>query len=142
MYTESSDATTALPDFLLTSSKDTLLKLWDLSTQHCIETHVAHKSEIWAMVLFTQETLIGEQVVKEVRVATGGGEGENLIKIWKVDTALLKTNLNNMDVDEGTEEDTVSFSGYVCNTSIQHLYSPKELFRTMALYPDKIRTVW
>ncbi len=38
-------------DQLLTSSKDTLIKLWDLTTQHCVETLVAHNSEVWAMAL-------------------------------------------------------------------------------------------
>ncbi|CAG8657132.1 2774_t:CDS:2, partial [Scutellospora calospora] len=33
--------------YLLSSSKDTFLKLWDLSTQHCMETIIAHRSEIW-----------------------------------------------------------------------------------------------
>jgi hypothetical protein len=36
-------------DQLLTSSKDTLVKLWDLPTQHCVETLVAHRSEVWSL---------------------------------------------------------------------------------------------
>ena len=36
-------------DQLLTGSKDTLVKLWDLTTQHCVETLVAHRSEVWTL---------------------------------------------------------------------------------------------
>jgi len=29
------------------SSKDSLVKLWDLDTQHCFQTLVGHRSEVW-----------------------------------------------------------------------------------------------
>lgn len=32
-------------------SKDTLLKVWDVSTQHCIQTIVGHRSEIWSLAV-------------------------------------------------------------------------------------------
>lgn len=35
--------------FLISTAKDGLIKLWDLETQYCIETHIAHKSECWAL---------------------------------------------------------------------------------------------
>ncbi|EPY49303.1 U3 snoRNA associted protein Dip2 [Schizosaccharomyces cryophilus OY26] len=38
-----------IDQYLLSSGKDSFLKLWDLSIQHCVETHVNHQGEIWAM---------------------------------------------------------------------------------------------
>ena len=38
--------------FLLTTSKDSLIKVWDLASQHCIETHVAQSNgECWSLGL-------------------------------------------------------------------------------------------
>lgn len=59
--------------FLLTSSKDTLVKLWDLSNQHCIQTVVAHRSEVWTLDVNPTGDLL----------FTGSGEGE--LKAWRID---------------------------------------------------------
>lgn len=67
--------------FLLTSSKDTFLKFWDLSTQHCIQTIVAHRSDIWTMDINANRDLI----------FTGSGEGE--LKAWWIDHEALATGL-------------------------------------------------
>jgi U3 small nucleolar RNA-associated protein 12 len=34
---------------IVTCSKDTLLKVWDLETQHCIQTVVGHRAEVWSL---------------------------------------------------------------------------------------------
>ncbi|CAG8547930.1 5569_t:CDS:10, partial [Racocetra fulgida] len=68
-------------DYLLSSSKDTLLKLWDLSTQHCMETVVAHRSEIWDFDVSKDETLI----------VTGSSDPE--IKLWTIDHDVLAQGL-------------------------------------------------
>ncbi|KAI0832523.1 WD-repeat-containing protein [Trametes gibbosa] len=72
-----STSTGTAPGFLLTASKDTFLKLWDLQTQHCIQTVVAHRSEVWTMDLNTEQDL----------VFTGSGEGD--LKAWKIDHEAL-----------------------------------------------------
>lgn len=59
--------------FLLTASKDTFMKLWDLSTQHCVQTIVADRSEIWSLAVSPEKDLI----------FTGSGEGE--VKAWRID---------------------------------------------------------
>lgn len=59
--------------FLLTTSKDTLMKLWDLSTQHCVQTIVAHRAEVWAIDISPDQRCI----------FTGSNDGD--IKIWRVD---------------------------------------------------------
>ena len=39
---------------LISASKDTLLKVWSIDGQYCIDTYIGHRTEIWSMVLFTQ----------------------------------------------------------------------------------------
>ncbi len=64
--------------FLLTTGKDSLIKVWDLRSQHCIETHVAQSNgECWA--LGTSPDGSG--------CMTAGNDGE--IKVWSIDTAGL-----------------------------------------------------
>jgi len=67
------------------------MKLWDLTTQHCIQTIVAHRSEIWTLDLDPS----GEVIF------TGGGEGE--LKAWAVDGDALVEGIREM------EDGTVSF---------------------------------
>ena len=76
------------PSLLLTSSKDTFLKLWDLSTQHCIQTIVAHRSEIWTMDINKERDL----------VFTGSGDGE--LKAWRIDHQALAEGLRETETGE------------------------------------------
>ncbi|CAG8625852.1 1091_t:CDS:10, partial [Cetraspora pellucida] len=84
---------TTSQEYLLSSSKDTLLKLWDLSTQHCMETVVAHRSEIWDFDVSKDETLI----------VTGSADPE--IKLWTIDHDVLAQGLESESTlkDESTE---------------------------------------
>ncbi|CCM04814.1 uncharacterized protein FIBRA_07007 [Fibroporia radiculosa] len=74
--------------YLLTSAKDTFLKLWDISTQHCIQTIVAHRSEIWSLDVDNRNEL----------VFTGSGEGE--LKAWKIDHDILAQGLQEDDLGQ------------------------------------------
>jgi WD40 repeat protein len=73
-----SSSTSTSPGFLLSASKDTFLKLWDLSTQHCAQTIVAHRMEIWTVDLDREKRLL----------FTGSGEGE--LKVWQIDLEALQ----------------------------------------------------
>lgn len=73
-----SSATATMSTHLLTSSKDTFIKLFDLATQHCIETVVGHRGEAWS---FAYDAKSGVLI-------SGGGEGE--VKCWKVDGEVLE----------------------------------------------------
>jgi U3 small nucleolar RNA-associated protein 12 len=64
--------------FLLTTGKDSLIKIWDLTTQHCIETHVAQSNgECWALGVSPD----GSGCI------TAGNDGE--LKVWAIDSAGL-----------------------------------------------------
>ncbi|MCJ1306393.1 hypothetical protein MMC25_000035 [Agyrium rufum] len=67
-------------EFLLTTSKDALIKLWDLGTQHCFETHVAQSNgECWSLGVSPDED----------GCITAGNDGE--LRVWSINTYLLNS---------------------------------------------------
>jgi U3 small nucleolar RNA-associated protein 12 len=66
-------------NLLLTSSKDTLIKMWDLETHHCIQTLVGHRGEVWSMDVNQAQT----------RLITGSSD--NRIRVWSLDTKEFAT---------------------------------------------------
>ncbi|CAK7200532.1 beta transducin [Sporothrix eucalyptigena] len=82
--------------FLVTTGKDSLIKLWDLSSRHCIETHVAQTNgECWA--LGVSADLSG--------CITAGNDGE--LQVWTLDAARLAASTQQVDVmDTATTENT------------------------------------
>ncbi|KZT24431.1 WD-repeat-containing protein [Neolentinus lepideus HHB14362 ss-1] len=86
-----STSTASSPGYIVTSSKDTFLKLWDLSTQHCIQTVVGHRAEVWSMDLDQEQKLI----------FTGSGEGE--LKVWILDHEALTEGLKETETGQVTK---------------------------------------
>ena len=73
--------------FLLSSGKDSLLKLWDLSSRHCIETHISQTNgECWALGL--SHDLTG--------CVTAGNDGE--MKVWTLDREGLASSTKKVEV--------------------------------------------
>lgn len=64
------------------------MKLWDLSTQHCVQTVVAHSSEVWSLDLNPSQDLI----------FTGSSEGD--LKVWKLDHASLREGIKEESTGE------------------------------------------
>lgn len=62
-----------LDDYILSISKDGLIKLWDLESKQCIETHIAHSSECWAVALNSENTM----------AITSGNKDQ--VKVWDID---------------------------------------------------------
>jgi len=60
-------------NILVSSSKDTFIKFWDLCNQHCFKTITGHVTEIWDFVLLEQDTLL----------VTGGSDTE--LKVWRLE---------------------------------------------------------
>jgi U3 small nucleolar RNA-associated protein 12 len=58
--------------YLVSSSKDTLVKVWDLTTQYCIQTIVGHRSEVWSFDIDPSEK----------RLVSGASD--NLIRVWSI----------------------------------------------------------
>jgi U3 small nucleolar RNA-associated protein 12 len=60
--------------FLLTTGKDAMIKLWNVASQHCVETHVAQTNgECWSLGVWPD----GSGCI------TAGNDGE--LKIWSID---------------------------------------------------------
>jgi U3 small nucleolar RNA-associated protein 12 len=72
--------------FLLTTGKDALIKLWNLSSRHCIETHIAQTNgECWALGLSPDYS----------GCITAGNSGE--MKVWALDVAGLVASQQQVD---------------------------------------------
>lgn len=77
--------------FLLTTGKDSLIKLWDLSSRHCIETHVAQTNgECWALGVSPDSS----------GCVTAGNDGE--LKVWALDTSSLFSSTHQVDISNTT----------------------------------------
>jgi U3 small nucleolar RNA-associated protein 12 len=78
--------------FLITTGKDSLIKLWDLSSRHCIETHVAQTNgECWALGLAPDHS----------GCITAGNDGE--LKVWGLDIVRLQSSTKQVDVPQTSQ---------------------------------------
>ncbi|KAI9753646.1 MAG: Protein transport protein S9 plasma membrane t-SNARE [Chaenotheca gracillima] len=60
--------------FLMSTGKDSLIKLWDINSRNCIETHVAQSNgECWALGVSPDDS----------GCITAGNDGE--LKVWSID---------------------------------------------------------
>lgn len=76
---EVADAASDQAGFLLSTAKDSLIKVWDLSSQHCIETHIAQSNgECWSLGLSPDQS----------GCITAGNDGE--IRVWSIDVNAMK----------------------------------------------------
>lgn len=79
----------AAEGFLLTTGKDALIKLWDLSSRHCIETHVAQTNgECWALGVSPDFS----------GCVTAGNDGE--MTVWALDVASLASSAQKVDLTQ------------------------------------------
>ncbi|KAJ3031686.1 UNVERIFIED_CONTAM: hypothetical protein HDU68_001203 [Siphonaria sp. JEL0065] len=86
----------AVCDHLVSCSKDTMMKFWELGTQHCVETVIAHRGEVWALDMFEGNVLEDEEPTRLTRtIVTGGSEGE--VRVWKLDLKVLSEKLEPVD---------------------------------------------
>jgi U3 small nucleolar RNA-associated protein 12 len=78
--------------FLITTGKDALIKLWDLSSRHCIETHIAQTNgECWALGVSPDYS----------GCITAGNGGE--LKVWALDSAGLAASQQQVDVPQAAQ---------------------------------------
>lgn len=88
------------------------MKLWDLSTQHCVQTVVAHRAEVWSLGLNSEQDLL----------LTGSNEGE--LKAWKIEPGAL------MDGIKESENGEVRY-----NFECSELFSLNSLQLSKAIHP-------
>ena len=64
--------------YLLSTARDALIKMWDVDSQHCVETHVAQSNgDCWSMGVSSDSS----------GAITAGNDGE--LKVWSIDLAGL-----------------------------------------------------
>jgi U3 small nucleolar RNA-associated protein 12 len=84
--------------FLLSTSKDALIKIWDVNSQHCIETHIAQTNgECWALGVSPDGS----------GCMTAGNDGE--LKVWAIDLEGLRRAA--MAVGEASEQQYLTTRG-------------------------------
>ncbi|KAN0060603.1 beta transducin [Thecaphora frezii] len=104
----------ASPGYLLSTSKDGLVKLWDLSLQHCIETVVPGRGEIWSLAVSQEVPLLagasepkaagdGDVQAHAPRdggalVLTGSSEGE--MRVWEISAEVLTKGIGALKASE------------------------------------------
>lgn len=81
------DGETLGDGYLLTTGKDSLIKIWDLSSRHCVETHVAQTNgECWALGVSPDFS----------GCVTAGNDGE--LKVWSLDVSSLSAASQQVDL--------------------------------------------
>jgi U3 small nucleolar RNA-associated protein 12 len=71
--------------WLISVAKDGWMKIWDLATQHCVQTVVVGRGECLAMDIYEEKGEVaddGEESEGRWVVLTGGGDGEG--KVWEL----------------------------------------------------------
>ncbi|KAL9604791.1 MAG: hypothetical protein Q9219_000239 [cf. Caloplaca sp. 3 TL-2023] len=86
--------------FMLTTSKDARIKIWNLESQHCVETHIAQSNgECWALAVYPD----GSGCV------TAGNDGE--LKVWSIDLGGLANSV--LQMGEVTERTYLKGQGFL-----------------------------
>ena len=121
-YPSSTPSTSTNPTswLLISSSKDTFLKLWDLSTQHCVQTVVAHRAEVWSLGLNSEQDLL----------LTGSNEGE--LKAWKIEPGALMDGIK--ESEKGEVRRNFECSEFVLTHSLSALKSDPPRIDTPYLF--------
>ncbi|EFP91415.2 uncharacterized protein PGTG_17371 [Puccinia graminis f. sp. tritici CRL 75-36-700-3] len=120
-------SSTALPPpstHLLSTSQDTYLKLWDLQTQHTVESVVAHRTESWSVTVIPpsirsdgQDPDDSEEDAMFLLITTGG-DGE--AKLWTLSSTILINGPQRASDGQGFRRAIVHVGNLALNTSGAH----------------------
>lgn len=92
--------------YILSTSKDGLLKLWDISLQHCIETILVGKSELWSLAVLQGRDIQKPNPVDQIGALILVGDSEGKVKIYQVASSTLSEGLESLhkraDNDSGS----------------------------------------
>lgn len=75
---------------LFSTSKDGLLKVWDLALQHCVETLLPGKGELWSLSVLSADQIAASFGTALVLV----GNSEGKLKIYEANAAALNSGSN------------------------------------------------
>ncbi|KPI45004.1 putative WD repeat-containing protein [Cyphellophora attinorum] len=101
--------------FVVSTGKDSLVKVWDLSSQHCVETHVVQTNgECWTSAVGPDGSAL----------LTAGNDGE--IKAWTVNAAAFQQSTTAKRVNILTEQGTFYRHGRDRTTGI-HFHPKRDL---------------
>lgn len=97
-------------DYLITSSLDGLVKVWDLKGQCCTQTIPTHRGEVWGAACQTipsQPLGLEEDAAlqaQRVRLLTGSSDGQ--VRVWSVQTPKRYRNALTLGEDKKDDEET------------------------------------
>ena len=84
--------------YLVSTSRDTYLKVWDLGTQHCVQTVVVGRGEVTALAVL-DEAGEGSEDGRWI-VITGSSDGE--AKVWELPKSALASGLTQSSGEAGS----------------------------------------
>lgn len=115
-----------MEDYLLTASKDGLIKLWELKSKQCVETHLAHSGECWAL---------GASADNDTVITCGS---KDQVKVWAVE--LLADDGSKL-IEKGEFEKQskarcvdVSFTKARDSTTVYEIFALQNSDRTCEVY--------
>ena len=73
--------------YLVSISKDHMMKIWNITLQHCIETTIQHQTEIWSIAISNDERYIYT------------GAADNQLRVWTLDEAGMNAHFENEQTD-------------------------------------------
>jgi len=79
-------------NIVISSSKDTQIKFWNLETQCCFKTIVDNRTEVWALALMNENSLLVS------------GSGENHLNVYKITKNNPEENIITINSDNIEEE--------------------------------------
>lgn len=95
-------------NWLISTSKDGIIKIWDLKVQQCIETHIAHTGECWSMAVHN-DFVVTASADTQLKIWQLNLENENGSKLREVGIYEKQSKQRGMDIKFITNNDNVTF---------------------------------
>lgn len=114
-FREHKDAVTALSfvnvddrKFLVSVSKDTLLKVWDVDNKYCLQTIVGHRTEIWSLLV------LHPTEAEYLRILTGSADEQ--VRAYALTQSVLTSEML-ATLEGAVEENVLTYVGSLKRTN-------------------------